>query len=353
MQRLLVVSNMYPSPSHPYYGNFVKISTSELQPYFKVSRQVLTYHSGVIFKAISYLGFYIKTTLRLFAKRPDIVYYHYPSYCLPIICLNLLFKSGSLVLNFHGSDLNASSPIAKSLLKILSKKVHCSDLVIVPSKYFSKRVSEMFPRLECSKVFVYPSGGIDTSIFRPIGTIKTFDFIYVSSINPNKGFSVFINALEQLKAVFGLTPKVCVIGRGEARYISQVLENSEVAEYVNYIGVVKHSRLSEYLNASRYFVFPTLYQESLGLVCLEAMSCGVPVIASKIEATKEYIVEGENGFLFKQNSKIGLMKVMKQALEFTDYPALTEHALKVAASYSRGYNTTRLVKRLEQLKKIR
>ncbi|MBO6660981.1 MAG: glycosyltransferase family 4 protein [Roseivirga sp.] len=349
MRKLLVISNMYPSSTHPYYGNFVKITTQELEPYFKVSREVLTHHPQTLLKSLLYLGFYIKSVLHLFINRTDIVYCHYPSYCLPVIWINLVFKKRKLVLNFHGSDLNANSSIARRLLSILSRKVHYAALVIVPSEHFKQRTLETFPKLQASKIFVYPSGGIDTRIFRPRATAKTFDFIYVSSVNSQKGFSVFIKALEQLKSDFRLSPCVCVIGRGDAKYISGLLDKSVVGEQVKYVGVVEHSRLPEYLCASKFFVFPTLYQESLGLVCLEAMSCGIPVIASNIDATKEYITDGRNGFLFGQNSQTQLTNVMKKALENPHYTALSEQALAEAVRYSRKFTTEILVERLQQL----
>ena len=63
------------------------------------------------------------------------------------------------------------------------------------------------------------------------------------------------------------------------------------------------------------FVFPT-YGESLGLVGLEAMSCGVPVIASNIGGPKGYIVSGENGLLFKPKDANDLSLKIKEYFTF-------------------------------------
>lgn len=47
------------------------------------------------------------------------------------------------------------------------------------------------------------------------------------------------------------------------------------------------------------FVFPTLFYESLGLVAIEAMACGLPVIASKRGGILDYLHDMQNGFLFE------------------------------------------------------
>ncbi len=66
-------------------------------------------------------------------------------------------------------------------------------------------------------------------------------------------------------------------------------------ENVEFLGFVTKDRLSEIYNEADVFVFPTLC-EGFGLVVLEAMACGVPVICSENAGGNDTIIEGDNGF---------------------------------------------------------
>jgi hypothetical protein len=82
-------------------------------------------------------------------------------------------------------------------------------------------------------------------------------------------------------------------------------------EFVERIPEADQENLSTYFQMMDLFVFPT-HGESLGLVALEAMSCGTPVLASDLPITREYILEGENGYLAPMdNSGIFADKILK------------------------------------------
>ena len=71
-------------------------------------------------------------------------------------------------------------------------------------------------------------------------------------------------------------------------------------EKVIHFPLLPQSSLAYVYNAIEAFVFPTKRKgESLGLVGLEAMACGAPVIGSQIGGLKDYIIDGKNGLFFE------------------------------------------------------
>jgi len=76
-------------------------------------------------------------------------------------------------------------------------------------------------------------------------------------------------------------------------------------------------------------------KESLGLVGLEALACGIPVIASNTEGPKEYVKENVNGFLFERGSAKSLYEKIMKFYNLSDKAKeeMKRKALEVAKEY--------------------
>jgi D-inositol-3-phosphate glycosyltransferase len=69
-----------------------------------------------------------------------------------------------------------------------------------------------------------------------------------------------------------------------------------ISESVTFTGAVKQTELPLYYGAADVFVLPS-YSESFGLVALEAMACGTPVVVSRVGGLKTFVKEGDSGYL--------------------------------------------------------
>ena len=78
--------------------------------------------------------------------------------------------------------------------------------------------------------------------------------------------------------------------------LKSLANNLEISERTTFTGAVEQSDLPEYYSAADVFILPSYY-ESFGLVALEAMACGTPVIASRVGGPKSFISSGLNGYL--------------------------------------------------------
>src|SRR5690606_32060401 len=72
---------------------------------------------------------------------------------------------------------------------------------------------------------------------------------------------------------------------------------NRMPKHVRFLSYVPHSRLADWFRAADVAVVPSVGKEAFGLVNVEAMASGVPVVASRIGGIREIVDDGENGYL--------------------------------------------------------
>lgn len=309
---ILIISNMYPSKKDPVYGTFVQSFVESVQS-LNIDGQTKTVlikgRNGNSFQRISrYVGFYLCVLFRLLFYRYDIIYVHTISHPIPIIFFLNLFLRLPLVFNVHGSDVLTRGKLSKCLKNLARSSLRKSLLVVSPSLFFKDVLLREFPFLLEDKIFVSPSGGVNDLFYermdRSVGAVPTIG--YVSHIKFQKGFDVLLKAVSLLKER-GVECKVIFAGRDvQGKDLSRLSDELSILDCVEYLGPVPHASLPQVFRRFDLFVFPTCLEESLGLVGLEAMACGVPVVGSRIGGLTDYIKDGENGFFFATGDAIDL-----------------------------------------------
>jgi len=302
---------MYPTDAEPRIGVFVRNIENILQKTeFEVDHAVKYGNTKSFFvKTWRYLLFFCYSIYRGVTGNYNIIYVHYVAHsAIPALLIKFFKRQGKFVFHVHGSDI-LEEPKFFYLFTALALRI--ADLVIVPSDYFKEITINKFG-LERKKVQVFPSGGVDTSTFK-IMDIDRKEYLpdyreefvigFVSRIDLGKGWDVFLNAINKLKKELNKPFRGVIIGDGkEVDDMLRLKEELALNDVLDYLGPKSHKQLPYFYNCFDIFVFPTQKFESLGLVGLEAMSCGVPVIGSRIGALPFYIKEGRNGFLFTQSS---------------------------------------------------
>src|SRR5205085_9744879 len=69
-----------------------------------------------------------------------------------------------------------------------------------------------------------------------------------------------------------------------------------IADHISFVGSVDHEKLPLYYNAADVCVVPSYY-ESFGMVAVESMACGTPVVASRVGGLTSTVTDGETGYL--------------------------------------------------------
>ena len=297
-----MISNMWPSEDNPGYGSFVRNVVDGLKDnsYDCAYRAVIVGRpKSFLDKLRRYLKFYLQIMLNYF-KDYDFVYIHFPNQALPILVPLYFIRRKRIIVNLHGEDLLYKDKGISGLLGRLNDWfISKVEAVIVPSDYYRKVA---FERVQCSpeRIAVSPSGGISPSAFYPeqtdVSDGSALHIGYVGRIDPNKGWRQFVKVVSMLPDGFGF--KATIIGVG-----SEVDElKGEIGKMptdkVTYVSHVAQHELRKYYSNFDLLIFPTMRkEESLGLVGIEAMACGTPVIGSDIGGVPSYLEDGFNGFL--------------------------------------------------------
>jgi glycosyltransferase involved in cell wall biosynthesis len=146
-------------------------------------------------------------------------------------------------------------------------------------------------------------------------------FLYVGRITPRKGLKSLLEACSLLQTQGYEDYSLVVIGTGEQRKeLEAFIKERHLEARVTWVGWVEYGYLGAYFQQADVFVFPT-FEDIWGMVALEAMVFGKPVLCSKGAGAAEMIVEGENGYIFDPYDPEGLAIAMRR---FLDNPELID-----------------------------
>ena len=168
--------------------------------------------------------------------------------------------------------------------------------------------------------------------------------LYVGRIDPRKGVDVAIRALARCPPEATLA----VVGRGDDRHLSELGDLARalgVGERVTF-GAASRAELAERYRAADAVVFPPVWDEPFGMVPLEAMACGTPVVASPTGGSAEFLDDGSNCLAFPAGDAEALAGALAR---LAGDPALA-HALATAGlDTARRFTVDRLAQRLEDV----
>ncbi|WP_379157985.1 glycosyltransferase family 4 protein [Paenibacillus sp. sgz5001063] len=192
----------------------------------------------------------------------------------------------------------AETRIARSLAK--------ADLIAVNSRSLQHRLARRFHGLG-GRIKVVPLGADLTRFFpaelpekqqarRAYRLAPIFTVLFVGRIIPRKGVPTLIRAMRLLN--MRLPAQLIIAGQGKPRYIRQLKAMSRrLGVRALFTGKIAHEDIHGLYQAADVFVCPSQRHESFGLVNVEAMASGLPVIASNNGGIREIIVSGHNGYL--------------------------------------------------------
>jgi D-inositol-3-phosphate glycosyltransferase len=159
--------------------------------------------------------------------------------------------------------------------------------------------------------------GVNLDLFRPIGreTARCYlglkeerIILFVGRIIPLKGIDNLLKAMSYMERKEGI--KLIVIGgdehsQTEVERLKDLSRSLKIQELVIFLGLVKQEILPFFYSAANLCVVPSYY-ESFGLVVLESLACGTPVVATKVGGAESVIRHGETGYVVRNNDSCHL-----------------------------------------------
>lgn len=225
-----------------------------------------------------------------------------------------------------------------------------AESIIYPSKFAYELLDNLTQEGKPSTII---SNGINTKDFCPtdVGDFHerfnipkdTVNMVFVGRLFPEKSVDTLIEAVPHIIAVHPKT-HIMIVGGGHLRpKLEALVDRLGVRDYVTFLGLVSDEDKLFAYNASDIFVLPS-FAELEGMVVLEAMACGKPIIISDAEmSASRYFVE-DNGFLFETANAEDLAR---QALRLITDTDLRNEMGKASLRKSKQYDIHRSVELLE------
>jgi D-inositol-3-phosphate glycosyltransferase len=209
--------------------------------------------------------------------------------------------------------------------------------------------------------------GVDERLFKPIEKTRAIKetglsfkniLLFVGRITKAKGLRTLIKAIARVKRKFNEEMKLIVIGgdisgimhsdeeNREKKHLKKLINKLNLEDDVIFLGPVEREKLPYYYSIADVCVVPSLY-ESFGLVAVEAMACGTPVIASKVGGLKHTIKEGYSGMHFVPGRSDHLAKIILQLI--TDSEKLEEIGINARLRAAKEFGLERTVKQIKEL----
>lgn len=258
-------------------------------------------------------------------KKYDIVHLHYPFFggAESVWLAKLLRNFSNLVVHYH-MDVDGLSKVAGFLslpsgfilnnLLTVAQAITCASIDYIEQSRI-KSVLKRFP-----DKFIEIPFGVDAKRFIPRGIVRekaVCELLFVGSLDRAhyfKGLSILIKALILLP---NNNWSLKVVGEGDRRETyEKEISAAGLGYKIKFLGNVSDKELPIVYREADVFVLPSINKnEAFGLVLLEAMACGLPVLASCLPGVRSVFNDGIEGMLARPGDAQDLSDKIKKLLD--------------------------------------
>ncbi len=250
-------------------------------------------------------------------RRTDLDLFHAPHYVVPF------FLKIPLVVTIH--DIIHLAFPKSSLHKIYASRqlgfaVRRAKALIMPSEFSRKEVIRHFPRAAEKSVsilhgiepFFCPGPTEEDEKIRRSLNLPTAYLLYVGNHKPHKNLSQLLEVCREIFREFS-DLFLCVTGNREDENgaLEKMARRHGIRDRLRFLGTLDNEALRTCYRAAKVFAFPSLY-EGFGFPPLEAMACGVPVVAFRTASLPEVV--GNGGILVKPGDGRGFYEALRTML---------------------------------------
>jgi len=231
----------------------------------------------------------------------DIIHVHWPvpHVLFGWVARRAIGRGARMVTTWYGAELRwvqSSLPVMRAFVRWA---LRTSDEIVAISSYTAREIAR-FANVQV-RVIPYTLGFADSPAVRRSAGDGSFRILFVGRLVERKGVTYLIDALTRLPS--DVRARLTVIGEGPERAALETQASAGGAEgRVDFRGRVDDKALQEAFAAADVLVLPSIVDsrgdtEGLGVVLLEAMSCGVPVVGSRAGGITDIIEDQESGLL--------------------------------------------------------
>lgn len=230
------------------------------------------------------------------------------------------------------------------------------DLRLRHCHFTSKALKEQY--LGCgfllsSANVIYWGIPLDTYVpGRRTGPNNGVKLLFVGQLEKHKGVHTALQAVAKLVNKRGLnSARLTIVGAGKDReydrWLTQMVIDANMQGHVEFLGRVPRDSMPNVYNEHDILVFPSVWEEPFSLTLLEAMACGLAVVATTTGGSKEILVDGWNSLTFRAEHPDELAAQLERLIEnegLRQY--VSENAVETVKS---RFDITHMVDQIEDL----
>jgi glycosyltransferase involved in cell wall biosynthesis len=227
--------------------------------------------------------------------------------------LSKIFKKPYL-LTVHGSDILENFVPTH----IAHRRKHHRDLGLLRAERIicvSQHLKQvLMAQGMCQQKIVVIPNGIDTKLFSPSDNSNSkCDIVFVGNLIELKGIDLLLQAFRQISGS-GLNVHLKIIGEGILKRELHSLANQlGISDRVHFLGPIENSVIAKIIPTAKLLCLPSR-QEGFGVVLIEALACGVPVVGARTGGIVDIITSDDIGFLFEPGDANDLALKLEWAL---------------------------------------
>ena len=257
--------------------------------------------------------------------KPNIIHAHFTHIAAMSVTLKAKYNI-PFVITEHSSHINKIK-IDRKTKYFASNSYKYANTVIAVSSGLAQRIKQHF-----NMESVIIPNVVDTSIFKMSSEKNAnFTFISVGSLIFGKGFDLLIDAFHQCN--FEKNVSLLIIGDGiERKRLEKQIEDLELTEQIKLLGQLPREAVQQNISASSVFVLASRH-ETFGVVYIEAMAAGLPIIATRCGGPEDFVNE-TNGLLIDVDNKRQLITAFQFMYQNADKFDHKQIASDCCAKYS-------------------
>jgi D-inositol-3-phosphate glycosyltransferase len=186
---------------------------------------------------------------------------------------------------------------------------------ICVSSYLKCRMQDN--NLEYPNNLFWIPNGIQSKSFRPMQEEKIYDLLFIGRFQRAKGLDVLLDAVRLIQNTKGEVYKLAIAGEFKPEQRTFLVKSlpAAVKEGIIFLGTIQREDLPRTINCARLVIVPSRY-ESFGLPALEAMACGIPVLATWVGGLPE-IIDETVGVLVEPGNEQALARAIHMSIRDT------------------------------------
>ncbi|MGG3563706.1 glycosyltransferase family 4 protein [Neobacillus rhizosphaerae] len=355
--KVTVISNMYPSKEHKSWGIFVKNQVEALRNK-GLSVDVIAIdnpNKGKLNLLKKYGKWFLTFAFHLLFKgsRTSVVHAHY---VFPSGWLAKWYKKwfgARMIVTAHGGDIDKMVKKNRRIYQMTKSILVDADQVIAVGEELYATLEEDFgvPKEKLSLINM----GVNLDVFKPFNKAEARErcgmkenqtpLLFVGNIIEQKGLNELVKAFAKLKEDNSDYALYIIGSNKDQNYFHKLqatIKQMGITESVHFLGTKSQAEVACWMAAAEVFILPS-HIEGFGLVAVEAMACGTPVVGTNVGGLK-YLLDNGNGVLVEVNNADSLKKGIESILETEELKEkLVRNGLEKAKENDQNLMTERII----------